>query len=183
MEKQKLYDREKGLISKLFDQLTETGYEPQIATMDKTGLNEVVTLELDGLGIGGDYALCHLFFIPSHEEDSPVNNFRTIMNITDSIEGDQRKLEVMQAVTYLNFLVPFGAFVLDPELNVLSYRRDTAIPATLEEETTLALMGREFLDSAAILAPFISPLVCLTEGEFDLPQFAEAIKIVTEKRK
>ena len=183
MEKQKLQSREKHLANQLFDQLTQTGYEPTRTSVEESGLYDVVTVELDGIGIGGDYALCHMFFLPSMEDDMPVHNFSVTMNITDTIEGDDRKISVMQAITYLNFIVPIGAFVLDPELNVLSYRRNTAIPVDLSEEETLGLMGREFFNSTATITPFISALVCLRNGEIELPEFAEAIRLVLDAKK
>ena len=178
MKKEELLARETLLTDRFFDQLKRGGYS--IArTSKEEGLGyDIISVEFDQLGIASDDVLAHVFFLPSPQDDMPINNFRVNITVADELENNELRPVMLQAISYVNFLIPIGAFVYDPSVNVLTYRRNCAIPVTLSEDESLMMMGWELFNGLSVVEPFLAPLLTLMSGEIAPNQFMEAVAVV-----
>lgn len=182
MKKEELWARETQLTDCFCDQLTRGGYSIARTPKEESQSYDIISVEFDQVGIGSDYVLAHAFFLPAPQDDMMIHNFRVTMTVADQVETDELRAIMLQAVNYVNFLLPIGAFVFDPSLNMLSYRRNCAMPVTMSREETLAMMGREFFNGLSMVEPFLAPLIALKNGEIAPDQFMEAVSLMLKVR-
>ena len=182
MKKEELWQRETKLTDALEDQLRRGEYSIARTPKEESGSYDILTVDFDGIGIASDEVMAHVFFLPSPADGMGVHNFRVTMTVLDEIETDEMRAVMLQAVNYVNYLLPIGAFVFDPTLNVLSYRRNCAIPVSMKNEEILGLMDEELFGGLAAVEPFVAPLVALSTGDIRPDEFMEAVAAVLKAR-
>ena len=72
---------------------------------------------------------------------------------------------MLQATAYINFLIPIGAFVMDPALEVISFKRTVSCKVDALKEDIANMIGYEIFESLRLVELFVAPL-CLKKRQY-----------------
>ncbi len=125
---------------------------------------EVLTVIFPELGLDGDGAVGELFFLPVLSEDAAVQHFNTVITIAGDIDEEQLPL-LYEAISYINFRLPCGAFALDRETLSLVFKLSVPLPIDLKGDDLLKEMNICSGNAVAVADRHMDILLRMTEGE------------------
>ena len=179
MKKEAIINRQKELLQKLAEELKNlTDVIEYVPADDKLLVDSLLT-EHEDLGIGNDTAVGQYYFAPVVFEESDVEQFIIMLNLSEELE-ESKKVDMLQAITFVNYLLPTGAFVMDPALEMLSYKRGVTLAVADEEEKTLSMILYEILNALNMVSVFAAPLLAYMVDDVNWEEFVEACGILLD---
>jgi len=131
------------LLNALHNEYDQMGYEVE-RTSEEDGL-DVLSFDLEA-GINNDPVLASSYFLPVKEEEADTNYYVLSLALTDEIESEQKKLEMLQAIAVLNYNVPYGSFVFDTDIDILSYKYVVPVHESMDKNNAFKLIsGQTFI--------------------------------------
>lgn len=133
MDRQKIVERQHEALEAMEGSLQEELIAAKLEIPEEGNGIEVLTVIFPELGMDGDGAVGELFFLPVVSEEAAVQHFMTILTIADEIEAEQYPA-LYEAISYINFRLPCGAYSLDEETGSLVFKLTVPLPAELSGE-------------------------------------------------
>ena len=140
MDKEQIMKERHEVLEELEGSLQEELIAAKLNTPEEGNGTEVLTVIFPEMGMDGDGVIGELFFLPVISDDTEVQHFATILTIADEIEKD-RYPALYEAISYINFRLPCGAYALDDETGSLVYKLTVPVPAELSKEELLKEMN------------------------------------------
>lgn len=119
-----------------------------------------------------DEAMGEFYFFPVPGEDTPVLYFSSVINLTEDVEEEFRE-DVAKAVSVLNFYLECGAFVMNPQGNLLAFKFISPILADLDDTQIIAAANVNVGHSLQISERYADCLLRLCDGRETLEHFME----------
>lgn len=170
MLKSEALNKEQELMNALQNTISSMEFEVERSGKEQNEIGDLLTFDFNA-GINNEPALANLYFVPIHEDEVAENVFIESVAIIDEIEDPEKKAEMLQAVSVLNFNVIYGSFQLDPDINILTYRYVIPVHETMSREDALALLLRQFTVGLGIVNLYIAPLNALLEGRITWDEY------------
>ena len=143
--KEKLQERHR-LLERMKDSLRDANivcdlYEPEDLLGEGNADASVPTMLRIALsGIGKEGASGDFFFQPFATPEDVVQYFSAVLTLTD--EFDETHLPALfEAISYINFHLPCGAFCIDEDKDFLSYKLPLPLPLDLSGDRMLSQMN------------------------------------------
>lgn len=140
MDKEKIMNDRHEVLEAMEGSLQEELIAAKLNAPEEGNGTEVLTVIFPELGIDGDGAVGELFFLPVITDEVEVQHFATILTIADEIGEDQYPA-LYEAISYINFRLPCGAYALDDESGSLIFKLTVPVPAELSKEELLKEMN------------------------------------------
>ena len=172
MDQNMLYKKETEVLQGLQQIFDLTGYLTELSGRKENGLTDILRAEHPEVGIHGDEVLGEYYFLPALTDKVDAMNLVISMTLTDSLEKAAVD-RIRMAITKINSVLPFGAFVLDASEEILSYRY---VAVCLEQEDAdLIVRKASYLIAMALqfTALWIDPLLDLEGGRLSETEFLE----------
>ena len=117
----------------LLEKFCEDFHEAYIAAAvvepeSEDGLTTVRVL-FDELGDGDDEPYAEFYFTPLTSEEDTVQYFTGLITLSEDLPVDNLS-KLYEAMSYINFYIPAGAFAIDAGHRVLTYR--LCVPMSIE---------------------------------------------------
>ncbi len=93
---------------------------------------KILHILLEDFAMDGLTATLECFFLPNMEGEE-IQVFTTLITLAGNITPEEAG-ELVSAVGFMDFFLPFGAFTLDPVGRRLVYKASSAMPLPLKEE-------------------------------------------------
>jgi|GEM_PF-4221204 len=101
---------------------------------EKNGIPvDVVSVLYSEYGNGDEEVKVDLFFLPISNASDDTKYYATVINIAEDILPDYKE-DLIHIVSILNFLTPFGSYVISPDGDALSYKMVTPIRGEISEK-------------------------------------------------
>ena len=114
-------EKQKQVLQGLKQIFDLTGYFTEWMEAEQNGLADLLRAEHPEVGSRGDEVLGEYYFLPSLTEQVNVMNLVVSMTITDDLSSEAGE-RIQRAITKINYVLPFGGFVLNETEEILSYR-------------------------------------------------------------
>lgn len=121
MNQSVLYKKEAEVLQGLQQIFDLTGYLTELSSRKENGMTDILRAEHPEVGIHGDEVLGEYYFLPALTDKVDAMNLVISMTLTDSLKKEA-VTRIQTAITKINAVLPFGAFVLDVSEEILSYR-------------------------------------------------------------
>lgn len=172
MDKNKRNEDRRVLLEKMMESLREELVPATIREGDDQ-IPDILTILHSELGSEGDEILSECFFLPT-EEDSPIQYFTTIYTITDELDAAHLG-ELFEAIAYLNFHLPYGAFGVDLEKKSLIFKLCAPLAIEVEGDELYREMDIIIGNSMLIVDSFAVPLLGINEGLSGIDRIKELL--------
>lgn len=174
MKKQEFDQRYEYYLNEINKMLNEQGNETEIDNIGDADGTKSIVCEFDA-GINNDKVLANYYFLPVLDEETSVGYFVQAITLVDDIDGDDKKLQMLQAVNTVNALMPYGAFVFSTDLTTLTYRYILPIHEALTKEAALDLIYGELFTGIGLVNTYVAPLLELLYDNIDWDTFQEIL--------
>ena len=167
MDKEQILNIRHEALETLEGALQEELIAAKLNTPEEGKGTEVLTVIFPELGIDGDGAIGELFFLPVISDEAEVQHFATVLTIADEIsEGLYPAL--YEAISYINFRIPCGAFALDEVSGSLVYKITVPLPMDLSGEDLLREMNICSGNAVAAADQHMDLLLGMLSGEVSM---------------
>lgn len=173
MKREDITKRQKNIIQTLAEELKKENDVVELMVADDENPLERVVVEHEDLGMANDTVLGQYYYLPGLTDESQMEKFQINILLDEDVEDDKKAI-MLQAVAYVNFLLPTGAFTMDPALNTLLFRRGVNVTTDMDEKDELALLQFEIDDALQTVALFVAPLLALIAGDINWEEFIQA---------
>jgi len=179
MKKQEFDERFEYLLNEINKRLNEQGNETEIDSIGDPESTKSIVCEFEA-GINSDSVLANYYFLPVSEEETNTGYFIQAITLVDDIDGDDKKLQMLQAVNTVNALTPYGAFVFSTDLTTLTYRYVLPVHEALTKEEALELIYGEIYTGIGLVNVYVAPLLELLYDNIDWDTFQEILLAYNE---
>lgn len=169
--------------SRILESITNTFKEEYVpATYRKAADNPELPVDMvsiyyseygsDEGNIAGDF---YFYNIPAAGDE--VVYFSSVLTFTDELLPE-KYAEMTEAISVINFMLPFGSFILNPANGEVVYRLVTPLMASLSEEELLNEVNILISNSLDIAEPFCGMIQKLADGRSDISEirdYAESV--------
>jgi len=162
--------REERLLSAIYNDFTEAEFEVESSKASDNGVANMLTFDFEA-GINNEPVLANIYFLPNHEEETIDSYYVMSLALTDEIPSDEKKADMLQAISVLNFNVAYGGFVLDPDIDILSYKYVIPVPEEMSEEQAHNYLLRNSLIGLGIVNLYIAALNALLEDRITWDEY------------
>ena len=169
MTRDELIERNLEFLSGIKDVFTEAGLDPEVDDIGNVEMPQSIVCEFNS-GLNNDQVLGQFYWLPE-EGDTDVSYLVQTVTLVDDIEGDERKIKMLQAINLLNNQVPYGMFMLDPSLEMLQYRYVIPVSSDLDKAEAKALIDHEIFTGLGIVSTYVAPLITLLDETIDWDDF------------
>ena len=169
MTRDELIERNLEFLSGIKDIFTEAGLNPEVDDIGNVEVPQSIVCEFNA-GLNNDAVLGQFYWLPEDEE-TDVSYLVEAITLADDIEGDDRKIKMLQAANLLNNQVPYGIFMLDPSLAMLQYRYVIPVSSALEKAEATELINHEIFTGIGIVSTYVAPLLTLLDETIDWDDF------------
>lgn len=172
MNQDLLKEKEKEVLQGLQQIFDLTGYLTEWSDQEENGMTDILRAEHPEVGKHGDEVLGEYYFLPSLTKEVDVMNLVISMTLTDSLRAEAAE-RIRFAITKINAILPFGAFVLDGTEEILSYRYVTVCFA--QDDVEMMIRKASYLIAMALqfTALWIDPLLYLESGKLSEAEFVK----------
>ena len=123
----------------------------------------------DELGDGDDEAFAEYYFTPLTSEDDTVQYFTGLFTLSDDLPTDDLS-KLYEAMSYINFYIPAGAFSIDAGHRVLTYRLCSPMSIEASREEIYRQMNIIGGNSAAIADAYMGVLLDVANDEMTVDE-------------
>lgn len=173
MKVEEIINRQKNILKKLTEELKEMDDVVEYVEAGEEEAFDSILVEHEDLGIANDVAAGQYFFIPIAFSESEVEQFVIMLTISDEL-NENKKVDMLQATAYLNYLLPGGAFVFDPSIEVLSFKRGLTFAVDTAEDDEITMIKYEIMNSLQTVAIFVAPLLAYLNDDVTWEEFVQA---------
>ncbi len=164
MDKEKIITERHEALEKLEALLNEELIAARLNTPEEGNGTEILTVIFPELGIDGDGAVGELFFLPIFFDEATVQHFATILSIADEIGAEQYPT-LYEAISYINFRLPCGAYALDDETGSLVFKLTVPFPMELSGHDLLKELNICAANAMAAADQHMNLLLRMLDGE------------------
>jgi len=165
MTKEALNERNLDFLNEINEMLKAAGLETEVDEIGDVEVPQSVVCEMTA-GLNSDEVLSLFFFLPN-EEEANVSYLVESITLADNVEGDEKKLQMLQAVNILNNQITYGAFMFDSTLSILSYRYVIPVHTALSKDDAMNLIYNEIFTGIGLVNVYVAPLLTLLEDSID----------------
>lgn len=115
------------------EQLTE------LSKKEDNGIVDMVVTEFRGVGKKADEVLAEMFFMPQPIADPMYEMFTISVTLEDDYKGTNKE-ELIKAFNFINYNLPFGAFSLDNNGEIIVLKYTALIDLDLDMENVMKLI-------------------------------------------
>jgi len=188
MNSKQIKDRMQGILKILEANMIDSGMKVERSKSDANPDIDVLVSEFKA-GINSEPVLSSTFFLPAeniitdgdNEVETDMLYLVQSLLIRDDIEDDEMKVMMMQAISYLNFHLPYGSFIMDDSLESVTYRNVIHIYEGLDDADASLYAIRETISSVNILGLFISAINGLADRAINWDEFIQVVDTYTTK--
>ena len=123
-------------------------------------------------GLNMDEVMGEFYFFPAMSGTASVHYFTSMITLTEEMAAEYVPM-VTEAVNVLNFYLECGAFVMNPQKNLLAFKFVTPIPAELSEEQILQMANLNVGHALQLSERYAASLLQLSDGSGSLESFME----------
>lgn len=163
MKKETLSRIQRQALEKLKDLLLQAGLDPEWNDAEEAGLPDSIMVLHTDLGEGKANALGEYYFFPSVEDEPEQQRFIVTLTVADDVTQENAEL-LKRAISRINYELPFGAFVMDPKEELLSYRYTSICDADTPQEQLLSMMNYNITTALYLTAQWVLPILELQAG-------------------
>ncbi len=175
MDKEQMMKERHEVLEALEGSLQEELIAAKLNTPEEGHGTEVLTVIFPELGIDGDGAVGELFFLPIVSDEMAVQHFATVLTIADEIGEDQYPA-LYEAISYINFRLPCGAYALDDESGSLVFKLTVPMPAELSKEDLLNEMNICSGNAVAAADQYMDLLLRMLDGDSSMDDVRAAFE-------
>lgn len=177
MKQEDMNRRQKIILKNIFEDLKQLEDVVEFVKADEEREFDQIVVEHEDVGIGNDTVLGQYYFLPDSLEENEVEQFMISMTISDELD-EKKQVDMLQAIALVNYMIPTGAFVLDPSLQILSYKRGVTLRVGMDETENASIISYEMMAALHIVSMFVAPLVAYMYDEVTWEEFIQACEIV-----
>jgi len=174
MLKQDLLKREKELMNALYNVFDQMGNTPDRTNEEENGLGDMLAFDFNA-GLNNDPALAIHYFLPIHDEEADESFFVQSITVVDEIPTEEKKLEMLQAIAVLNFNIPYGSFIFDADLDIISYRYTIPVHESMTREDALKLLTRQVMMGFGFISLYAAPINAFLEDRITWEEYLESL--------
>ncbi len=144
------------------------------------GTDAILNVMFDEIGMDGNEALGEFFFLPLRDTgelnlEPKVQHFMAVITIAEELESDHFP-ELYEAMSYINSIIPCGAYYIDMDKKFLSYKMTVPLPIELSEEEVYKEIHIITATALSMVDLHIDLLLDLMDGETTLDYIKEVLK-------
>ncbi len=181
MTTNEMYILKAALLAQLEINLTELGYDVNKEKSEVNGDVEILSYEFTG-GLNNDNMLATTYFLPTVEENDDTAYLVQSITYRTDIEDETMKGQLLQAISVLNFYVPYGSFVMDPGLEVISFRNVIHFYEGLNIESFAPYMTKEIGSGMAVAGLYAAALNAFIDKTINFEEFLDIVLAYSEKK-
>ena len=172
MEKVKLQEIQSLVLQSLLEEFKLAEIPAEISAQSENGIADILVTDHTDVGIHGEEVMGEYYFAPLAEEDSLIQYFIVTQTLTEDLPAEH--LEALQlALTKINFTLPKGAFVIDKNDHVLTYRYVSVYRDNEDPERMREMIRYHIVTSLRFVGDWIDVLTGLMEGTLSKEKFME----------
>lgn len=179
MENKELLKRQKEVLNKIYEAYQDGDVVAAMAPGEEVGSTDMLLVQHTEIGKDIDEILGAYYFVPAPEELGPFQYFFTTLTLSEEIPEETQET-LAAALTVINALVPFGAFVISPDMTVISYRHATLLPNDIDESTLSLTVQATMLNALSEVTIWADELDAL---EYERISYKEFIEFCEEFKK
>lgn len=180
MNRTDISNRQTRILQEVAEVLKKEDDVVEFMKADDENPLERVAVEHEDLGVANDTVLGQYYYLPGLTDESDIEKFEINILLDDEIDEDKKAI-MLQAVAYVNCLLPTGAFFMDPGLDSVSFHRGVNLMTDMEEKSELSMILFEIEEALQTVAMFVAPLLALMYGDIDWDEFIQSCTVaVTE---
>ncbi len=134
----------------------------------------IVRVIYDEMGDVDDEAVAEFYFTPTTSDDDTVSFFTGIITLQEGIP-EEALGRLYEAMSYINFQIPCGAFAIDRGHHVLAYRLCTPMSMDMGREEIYEQMNVCAGNSAAIADAYMGVLRDVTEEKMSIDEVKDLL--------
>lgn len=135
---------------------------------------DILTTLHRNFGRNMDEVMGEFYILPMKTGDRTLLFFSTLITLTEDMEPSFAET-VEKAITALNFYLECGAFVINPQKNLLGLRMVTPLLAENSKEALLEAANMNAALSLQIAERYTDSLLMLSDGRNTLEHFMELL--------
>lgn len=135
---------------------------------------DMVSLLYTEYGTGDGEVNVDILFLPIPAAEGGSQYLATVIKIAEDIDEIYRP-NLIQAINILNFITPFGCYILSPDSSELTYKLVTPMPGNLTEEQLLTQTNLTVANALDMAERFVGVLQNFVKGKATLEDIAGLI--------
>jgi len=160
---------EKKIMEALEIDFYEQDFDTDKVSASEYGIEEVLSFEF------GEGLLASHYFMPLADEEINEHYFVQSIKVLDEVGDIRKKLEMLRAINLLNYNIPYGCFVFDQDIDVLTFRYTVTIDVYSEIDRAEEIAFDEAFIGLGIAATFVEPLKAYMEDLISWDGFVERV--------
>ncbi len=162
------------LLERFTEDFTDELFAATILEPDDDVPFPMVRVLFDEMGDVGDEAVAEYYFTPLTSEDDEVSFFTGIITLMEGIP-EEAFGRLYEAMSYINFQIPCGAFAIDRGHHVLAYRLCTPMPLDMGREEIYDQMNVVAGNSAAVADSYMGVLKDVAEEKMSIEEVMDLL--------
>jgi len=132
---------------------------------------DMVSVLYSEYGNGDGEVNVDLFFLPVQNASEDVKYYATVINIAEEISPDYKE-DLIHVVSILNFLTPFGTYVISPDGDALSYKMVTPVRGGLPENELIEEVNLLTANALDMAERYVGVLQKFVNGKANIKDIA-----------
>ncbi len=171
---------QKEQMDALNKDFTEMGYDPERTSPQEIGITDLITFDFTA-GLNDEAALANLYFLPVNEDEVSTVYYVAELALTDEVNTDEKKLEMLQALNLLNSYIAYGDFRFDVNIDILTYRYLVPVRETMSADDTHKLILEQTLIGFGLVSLFVAPLNALLQNRITWEEYIYTVVQLASK--
>ena len=136
------------------------------------GEPETVEFILLDVGDAGDEARGFLYFDPMHTDEDEIQHLTCLVTLQENLPEERLPL-FYEALTYINFSLPYGCFSIDMQNRFLAYKLCVPLAIEMERDALYDEINIITGNAAEAVDTYMGVLADLRDGSMDVEKVVE----------
>ncbi len=168
MDRNKIKQQREKLLKKACDELTEEMIPALFKDKEESGIEDgELAILFDELGSNNDEAFGEFFFNPIMSDEDAVQYYTCLIILTEEVDKDKLPL-LYEALTFINYYLPFGCFAIDGDNESIVYKYVQALPINMKDDALYEQIQIAMGNAITIADSNINLVLSIEDGTMDM---------------
>lgn len=180
MNKKEFMESVLSNFNKIAEEIKDTMIPARVLEAEDGVPGPVLTVIYDEMGPDGDEVMGDYSVIVGENEEDTVAYIESFLTFTEELSNEHLP-ELYEAISKLNFFLPFGGFTINEAENVLGYKFGMPISMDLTDEGLYGAISLCMTGGFIQANNYVFPLMQISEGKMTLDEVLELVRGAKEE--
>lgn len=163
----------KEVLEALYREFSEVEQLTELNPEEKNNIVDMVVTEFRGIGKKLEEVLAELFFLPQPIKDPKYEMFTITITLDDDYKGKRREA-LLEALNFINYNLPFGAFSLDSTGTTILLKYTVLLDPNMEMDDVMEILNYSIMSLVSFAGLWMDAIFDVINGNTEL----DALKTV-----